>query len=195
MSKKVRKEFWVDFMNNKIAVQCETEVQCVKFVDEIIENISSGDERFSEMIFRASKDVCISFFQSCGHGWEFCDRDYYESTGWEVVEFDDILEKDTDCIEMSKAESGIYGKSIVVCGGKISAVIGTSKGVDKPHVVLGLLELDEQMGVGESRDITKPQNDPQTLIFFDNIKSIEVVEDYLKHAKAELMQQIVEQQQ
>ncbi|MBR6140916.1 MAG: hypothetical protein IKQ37_04030 [Bacteroidaceae bacterium] len=78
--------------------------------------------------------------------------------------------------ENQNYESGIFGKAEVRFGGKISIHVVDYKGT-KTHGI-ALCELFKKGTVGEPAP-TPQHHDPQVFLVFDNIKSVEMLEDAL----------------
>ena len=90
---------------------------------------------------------------------------------------------------MQEIKSGIRGEAEIIFGGKIGCCT-TSVKVNKPNVAIRIGELKESLPIGQ---ITKEEDYKegfQVNLVFDNIKSIETVQEWLEHAKMRLREQL-----
>lgn len=90
--------------------------------------------------------------------------------------------KEKDMSEKMEYESGIIGWAEVRFGGKISVngISFSNTGI----VGIKLCELYEKGNVGE--DITQPVHEPQAYLLFDNIASVDILNDALMKVREQL---------
>lgn len=86
-----------------------------------------------------------------------------------------------------KLESGIFGNADVIFGGKIGATIGELKEEDF-YVVLCLYELSKKYELGVIPTNEDFDREPEATLMFKDVKSIEIVQEWLEEAKQTLLQ-------
>jgi len=90
---------------------------------------------------------------------------------------------------MKNLESQIKGQSEIIFGGKIGACISKAN-IDKPNVAVRIGELKEVLEIGVFTKKSEYKDGFQVNMVFDSVRSIEVVQEWLEHAKEKLNNQL-----
>ena len=90
---------------------------------------------------------------------------------------------------MKNLESQIKGQAEIIFGGKIGACI-SKVNIDKPNVAVRIGELKEVLEIGVFTKKSDYKDGFQVNMVFDSVRSIEVVQEWLEHAKEKLNNQL-----